>query len=209
MSKPGKLRLATVLLLASALQLASGPAVFGQERTGVDPRREWAALANGRTEFDIADPALVPIPLAEAATKSRCDWQDIIKQVPLHAFRIKTQRFAMILCLGTPGAGGHQLYDVSIPAKPTILDFPIVGYPDGFTTSKRPGAMTWKPDSGLLEVESGSDNCAARVRYTYRYNGPGFAIIRVELSGDCRQQSPWKTIWDAPNWTELTQPKDH
>jgi hypothetical protein len=211
MTKLGKLRFVATLLLVSALQFGSGFAALGEERTAVDPRREWGALANGRTEFDIADPALVPSQLAEAATQSGCHWQDIIKDVPLHVFRIKTLRFAMIACPGTPAGGGHQMYDVSIPAKPRILEFPAVGYPDGFTTSVRPGAMTWKPDSGLLEAVPGTDFCQGPSgRYTYRWNGRGVAIIRVELSlEDCSPQGPWRTIWEAPNWSDLARSKDH
>jgi hypothetical protein len=55
---------AAAFLLMGALQLVSGSALHAQERTRADLRREWLALANGRTEFDIADPALVPTPLA-------------------------------------------------------------------------------------------------------------------------------------------------
>jgi hypothetical protein len=140
--------------------------------------------------------------------KSRCEWKDIIKQVPLHAFQIKTHRFAMITCLGSPGAGGHQLFDLEDLARPKFLEFPIIGYPDGFATSIRPGAMTWKPDSGLLEAVPGTDFCQGPSgRYTYRWNGPGFAIIRVELSlENCSPQGPWRTIWDAPNWPALMRP---
>jgi hypothetical protein len=204
MTELGKLRIAVALLLMGALQLVSGSALLAQERTGVDPRREWGALANGRREFNISDPALVPSQLAEAATTSRCHWQDIIEKVPLRVFRIGvTRRFAMIAC-----PGGDQMYDVSNPAKPTILEFPVIGYPDGFGTSTRPGAMTWRPDSGLLEAVPGTDFCQGPSgRYTYRWNGPGFAIIRVELSlENCSPQGPWKTIWDAPNWSALMQP---
>jgi hypothetical protein len=201
--------IAAALLVTGALQLGSGWAVLGQERPAANLRTELFRLANGRAEFDVADPALVPSQLAEAATQSGCRWQDIIKQEPLHVFRIKGFRFAMIACEGSPGGGGHQVFDLQNVASLKFLAFPIIGYPDGFATSLRPGMMTWKPDSGLLQAESGSDNCFKRIRYTYRSNAPGFAIIRVEVtSGDCTQQGPWKTIWDAPNWSVLARPDD-
>ena len=68
--------ISAAFIIAVSLQLPSADILIGQEQTPAGVRREtyrqWSDIANGRTEFDIADPALVPSELALAASRSGC-----------------------------------------------------------------------------------------------------------------------------------------
>jgi hypothetical protein len=67
-------------------------AVLAQDRT--ETRREWGLLANGRTEFEVSDPALVPSTLAVAAEQSGCRYKDYIKEYPARFIRPEGRRLA-------------------------------------------------------------------------------------------------------------------
>jgi hypothetical protein len=92
--------IAAACFTAGLLQLSSADTLMGQQQMPAEVRseayRQWSGIANGRTEFDIADPALVPSQLALAASKAGCRWRDVIEQVPLHVFKIDNRRFAKV-----------------------------------------------------------------------------------------------------------------
>jgi hypothetical protein len=204
--------LLSVLLLAGALQLASVATLFGQERADIDPRREayreWQSIANGRTEFDVSDPALVPRQLALAAAQSGCRYKDAIKEVPLRFISVEKRRLALVFCFGV--VGSHQVFDISDLTKPKLLEFPYLVHPEGIGTTSMPGGIVWKQESGLFEAETGSDLCGSPgVRHTYRFGSSGFVVIRVEVKPDSCGQGEWTTIWDAPRWSFPAQPSAH
>ena len=129
--------IAVALIIAAILQLSSSDISIGQELTTDEVRhetsRQWTAITRGRPEFDIADPALVPSQLALTASRSGCRWKDVIKDVPVHVFKIDDRRFAKVTRFGF----GHfqQIYDLSQPASPRVLEFPVMSSSEGFRTT--------------------------------------------------------------------------
>ncbi|BAM89322.1 hypothetical protein S58_33250 [Bradyrhizobium oligotrophicum S58] len=188
--------------------LSSVGNLLGQEQNTDELRkqayRQWFDVAQGRAEFDIADPTLVPTQLAAAATQSGCRWRDVIAQVPVHVFKIDRRRFAKVTCFGF--GYQQQIYDLSQLTNPRALQFPVVSWPAGFATTSSLGAITWNPESKLLESVGTSDLCGQpNIRHTYRWINSDFSIIRIELSRDnCGSEEPWQTIWEAPQWSSLT-----
>jgi hypothetical protein len=84
------------LVVAAMLLFNSAAAVLAQDRT--ETRREWGTLANGRTEFEVSDPALVPSTLALAAEQSGCRYEDCIKERPARFIRPEGRRLAVVFC---------------------------------------------------------------------------------------------------------------
>jgi hypothetical protein len=202
--------------LAAILTCASIAAALGQDRSEADNRRdarlEWHSLANGRTEFGISDPALVPRRLALAAEQSGCHYKDEIKELPVHFISVEKRRLAIVFCrLGVTGS--HQMFDLADLNKPKLMELPFIAQKDGFGTTPRPGMITWKKDVGVLEAETGTDICpSSRLRHTYRpgftegwvNSSPTFVIARVEVMeygcGASGRQGTWTTVWEAPQW---------
>jgi hypothetical protein len=58
-------------------------------------------VSNGRTKFDISDPALVPSLLALAAEQSGCRYKEGIEAAPIHFMRIEGRRLAMVFYFGS------------------------------------------------------------------------------------------------------------
>jgi hypothetical protein len=199
--------------LAAILLCASIAAAPGQDRLGADDRRdagmEWQSLANGRTEFDVSDPALVPKRLALAAEQSGCPYKDGIKEIAVRFTSIEKRRLAIVFCrFGVTGS--DQLFDLSVLQKPKLIELPFLAQKDGFGTTPRPGTITWKGDVGVFEAVTGTDTCPSyQLRHTYR---PGFTagwvsqaatfvVVRVEVRENrCGEFSDWNTIWEAPQW---------
>jgi hypothetical protein len=200
--------LAVILLCAS---IAAAP---GEDRSEADDRRdarvEWHSLANGRSEFDVSDPALVPRRLVLAAEQSGCRYKDEIKELPVHFISVEKRRLAIVFCrLGV--IGSHQMFDLADLHKPKLMELSFIAQKDGFGTTSRPGMITWKRDAGVLEAEIGTDACpSSQLRHTYR---PGitagwvseaatFVVVRVEVRENrCGGQfSSWNTIWEASQW---------
>jgi hypothetical protein len=173
------------LVLAGLLLFASFAAVLAQDRSEADLRndvsREWYRLAQGRTEFEVSDPALVPSQLALAAEQSGCRYKEDIRAAPVRFMRLEGRRLAIVFCFGT--IGSHQVFDLSNLRKPTLVELPILAQPDGFGTTARPGWITWEKETGVFQAETGSDLLPSpRVRHTYRFGADGFVIVRVEAS---------------------------
>jgi hypothetical protein len=201
--------LAVILLCAS---IAAAP---GEDRSEADDwrdaRLEWHGLANGRTEFDVSDPALVPRRLVLAAEQSGCRYKDWIKELPVRFISVEKRRLALVFCrYGVTGS--DQLFDLTDLQKPKLIELPFVAQKDGFGTTARPGMITWKRDVGILEAETGTDMCpSSRLRHSYR---PGFTegwisssatfvVVRIEVSEkDCGERNRWATIWEAAAWPE-------
>jgi hypothetical protein len=204
--------ISAAFMIAGILQISSADILIGEERSSDDVRREahrqWSDVANGRTEFDISDPALLPTQLALVASRSGCRWKDVIKDVPVHVFKIGNRRFAKVTCFGFGYL--QQIYDLRNRTNPEALEFPVASSPEGFSTTSRLGSITWKPESGLLESVGSSDQCGTSgIRHTYRWINEQFSVIRVEISPEnCDSNGPWTTIWEAPQWSSLIpQPK--
>jgi hypothetical protein len=203
----------SALFLAALLLFASVAAPLAQDRSETDPRREayreWQSIANGRTDFDLSDPALVPSRLALAAAQSGCRYKDAIEELPVRFIRIEKRRLALVFCyFGIMRS--HQLFDLSDLTKPKLLEFPHLAQPEGFGTTSRPGVIAWKQESGLFEAEQGSDLCGSPgIRHTYRFDGYSFVVIRIEVKPDSCAQGGWTTMWDAPRWSLSGQPSAH
>ncbi|MEH2558543.1 hypothetical protein V1286_006072 [Bradyrhizobium algeriense] len=187
------------LVAAWMLVFNSAAAVLAQDRT--ETRREWGTLANGRTEFEVSDPALVPGTLALAAEQSGCRYKDYIKERPARFIRPEGRRLAIVFCAAI--VGSHQVFDVSNVLRPTPVEFPIIVHPDGFGTTARPGVITWEKEAKVFQAESGSDTSPARLRHIYRLDrGTGsFVVVRVEFTPHGGIKDGWTTIWDAPIWS--------
>jgi len=196
-----------LLLFAS---IATG---LAEDRPQADARRdalrEWQNLANGRTEFEIADPALVPKPLALAIEQSDCRYKDDIQHRPIRIVRVEKQRLAIVFCRFSV-VGSDMVFDLDNLQKPKVLAFPHPASKGGFGTTDLPGAITWKKEAGVLEAEPVTDlACTWRTRYTYRldksFAGITFVIVRIQVNkNECRQDE-WLTVWEASPWPE--QPK--
>ena len=199
--------------LAAMLLCASIAAAPGQDRPGAGDRQdagmEWQSLANGRTEFDVSDPALVPRRLALAAEQSGCLYKDGIKEIAVRFTSVEKRRLAIVFCrFGVTGS--HQLFDLSVLQKPKLIELPFLALKDGFGTTPRPGMITWNGDVGVFEAVTGTDTCPSyQLRHTYR---PGltagwvseaatFVVVRVEVRENrCLQFGDWNTIWEATQW---------
>jgi hypothetical protein len=186
------------LILAGALMVSLVTAALGQDRDAT--RREWGALANGRTEFEVSDPALLPGTLARAADDAGCSYKDGIKDVPARFMRPEGRRIVILFCSAI--VGSHEIFDVSNVMKPTPIALSVIAHPTGFRTATRPGMITWRKEAGVFQVEAGSDASWARLRHIYRVEpGTGsFAVVRVEFNPDVSGKDAWITIWDAPDW---------
>lgn len=197
------------------LLCAVGTAVFADDYSSADARHdarpEWYSLANGRTEFDVSDPALVPRRLALAAEQSGCRYKDGIKELPVRFINAEKRRLALVFCRHGV-IGSDQLFDLTDLQKPKLIELPFLARKDGFGTTPRPGMVTWKRDDGILEAETGTDACpSSRLRHSYRLGStegwisgsPTFVVVRVEVSEkDCGQRNKWTTIWEAAAWPE-------
>jgi hypothetical protein len=187
------------LIFAGVLSSSLVAAAFGQDRT--ETRREWSTLANGRTEFDVSDPASLPSTLVLAAEEAGCRYKDDIKDAPVRFMRPEGRRIAIVFCSGT--VGSHQVFDVSNVLKPTLIELPFLAQPDGFGTTTRPGWITWQKEAKVFQAETGSDISFARLRHIYRVDrGTGsFVIVRVDFNSHTGGKDEWTTIWDAPRWS--------
>jgi len=92
----------SLCVVVGTLLCASIVIAPAEESSGVslqqDALREWHFLANGRTEFEISDPALVPRLLVIAAEQSRCDYKVDMKAAPVRLVRFEYRRFAIVPC---------------------------------------------------------------------------------------------------------------
>ena len=198
-------------VLAGLLLFASIATGHAENASQADARhealREWHNLANGRTEFEVSDPTLVPKPLAQAIEQSGCRYQDDIQQAPIRFIRAERQRLAIVLCRFSV-TGSHKIFDLRNLQKPKPMVFSFFARKGGFGTTELPGAITWRKEAGVFEAEIGSDiACSGRTRHTYRLSldeglhGIAFVIVRIQVKEDvCR--SEWLTIWEASPWPE-------
>jgi hypothetical protein len=194
------------LTLVALISCASTPRVFAQDQPKADlsrdTRREWYSLAQGRTEFEVSDPALMPSLLGLAAEQSGCRYKEGLTVAPVRFLSVASRRLAIVTCWGS--LKSHQrVFDLSNLQKPMEVQFPFAVPPKGFSTSAdAPGFITWERETGLFRAETTSDVAySPRVRYTYRLDGglDGFVVLRVEVQRD--GVGEWATIWDAPRWS--------
>lgn len=199
--------------LTAILLCTSIAAALGEDRSAADDRRdarlEWHGLANGRTEFEISDPALVPRQLALAAEQLGCHYKGDIKELPLHFISAENRQLALVFCRSGV-SGSHQVFDFADRRRPTLVQLPFIAQNKGFGTTARPGLITWKRDAGVFEAVSGSDMCPnSELRHTYRLGSTegwvsraaSFVVVRVEVRAKpCGQDSEWATAWEAPPW---------
>ena len=188
---------ATLLFAPTDMSLGEDLSESEHMRRGV--LQEWTRISNGRTEFDISDPALLPNRLALVAGQSGCRYKEEINAAPVHFMRLEGRRLAIVFCFGV--IGSHQVFDLSNLLTPRLFEFPFLAQPKGFGTTAGPGWMTWDKETGAFVAETGSDlRPSPRVRHTYRFDAnQGFVVVRVELQRD--GVGEWTTIWDAPSWS--------
>ena len=192
------------MVLASAAPALSDdhPA---RDRSRDSPRQEWRTLAQGRTEFLISDPALVPHSLKLAAERPSCQYREGIQVEPIHFLETANRLLAIVTCWG-PIKSHQQVFDLSDRQAAKLLQFPIAAQSDGFSTSiAAPGAVVWQREARLFRSETTSDVIGTpRARYTYRLDAgtDGFVVLRVEYQ---KVGSEWITLWEAPRWTDLTK----
>jgi hypothetical protein len=195
------------LVVVGMLVFTSVPVALGQGRA--EALREWYTLANGRTEFEVSDPALLPSRLALAAEHSGCRYKEGIEQNPISFIKLGSRRLAIVFCHAF--VGSHQVFDLSNLERPRTVEFPFLAQPGRFGTTVRPGGITWKKEVGIFQAVMGSDMLPTmRVRHTYRFeenqHSPTFVIVRVEgqwVPGP----DEWTTIWDAQRWSFPALPK--
>jgi hypothetical protein len=183
--------------------LATG---ISQEDVSRDLRREWFNLAQGRTEFEISDPELVPSFLRLAAEQSGCRYRDGLKVAPARFLRIANSRLALVACWG-PLKTTQRAFDLSNLQKPVVIRFPFLTYPDGIGTSDNaPGFLTRESGTEFFRAETTSDMAnTTRARYTYRFDGASnFVVLRVEIQRG--GVGEWTEIWNAPRWSSLVKP---
>ncbi|WP_156402757.1 MULTISPECIES: hypothetical protein [unclassified Bradyrhizobium] len=192
------------LIFGGALIVSLIAAAGGQDREAT--RREWGNLANGRTEYEVSDPALLPSTLSLAAEEAGCRYKDDMKDAPARFMRPEGRRIAIVFCSAITGS--HQIFDVSNVMKPTLIELPIIAHPDGFRSTPRPGWITWDREAKVFLAESGSDISLAKLRHVYRMeSGSGsFVIVRVQFNPRIDGKDEWMTIWEAPRWSFPTTP---
>jgi hypothetical protein len=187
------------LMFAGVLCVSMVTASLGKGRA--ETRREWNALASGRTEFDVSDPALLPSSLALAAEQAGCRYKDDIKKTPVRFMRPEGLSIAIIFCAGI--VGSHQVFDVSDVLKPRPTALPFLAQPDGFGTTTRPGWISWEKEAKVFQAETGSDSSPARLRHIYRVDQEtrSFVLVRVDFNPHIRGKDEWATIWETPRWS--------
>src|SRR5262245_2785950 len=123
--------------IAATLIFGLAATALGQDSS--ETRREWRKLANGRTEFEVSDAALIPKTLALAAERSGCDYKAEIEREPVRFMRPEGVRIAVMLCRVGIVSYSHQVFDVSSVYKPRLLEFPVIAHPGGFGSTATPG----------------------------------------------------------------------
>jgi hypothetical protein len=203
------------ILAAMILVCALIAAARGNDVPEPDERREvgleWRSLAKGRTEFDVSDPALLPKRLVLAIEQSGCRYKENIAELPVHFINGKQHRLALVFCFAI-SSGSHQVFDLWDLRRPQLVELPSVARSNGFTTTDRPGVITWNKESAVFQAERGSDLLPSpRLRQTYRLDETRsqatFVITRVEVQPDGHGE--WVTIWDAPQWSVPAKPGAH
>jgi hypothetical protein len=174
------------------------------------PRREWFGLAQGRTEFEVSDPALVPSRLALAAQQAGCRYKEEINRVSVQFVKVKSRRLAILVCTGIGGT--QMVFDLSNLQRPRLLEFPVLAQTEGFGTTASPGGIIWKKEAGTFQTQTSKDMLPTiRLRYTYRFNDTvendsPFVIMRVEAQW-IPGPDEWTSIWEAKPWSFPARPK--
>lgn len=191
------------LSLVSALIFVPSATVLSQELseaelTRREVRQEWFKVSDGRTDFEISDPASVPKFLARFAERSWCPYEADIGRHPIRIMTLKSARLAIILC--RPGlVGSDRVIDLTDLQRPKVLYFPFLATPSGFGTTDSPGGIDYQRDKDVFLAEMGSDTSQTLLRHVYRYDYLGFTVARVELRKEYGAE--WTTIWEAAPWS--------
>ncbi|WP_407155397.1 hypothetical protein [Bradyrhizobium sp. STM 3557] len=168
----------------------------------------------GQTEFEVSDPHLLPRQLAQAAAQSGCHYERAIKDFPTRFIRMSNQRFALVYCEALFGT--HKIFDLTNIRKPRVMYVPFFAINRGFGTTSGPGYVTWNKDSETLQSEIGSDVCpSSRLRHIYSLgdnagrasDGIGFVLTHIDIQEDGCGNGEWTTLWDAPAWSKLNEPR--
>ena len=189
------------LAVVGTLLIAPIAVALGQERSDrAEAGIEWSRLANGRTDFEVSDPALLPTRLALAAERSGCRYKEAIgNSSPARFTKIGSYRLAILACWSI--SGWHQVFDLSTLERPRPVEFPVAVRPEGFGTTLRPGWINWEKETSIFQAVRGSDMVPSwKTRHTHRFDGhSGFVVVRVEI-----QRVPWPdewtSIWQTPRW---------
>jgi hypothetical protein len=199
-------------LVAAAPAVAQGPSGFEIMSGAAKPaagEHDPIQVPSGGRPLVVARPAAVPRQLKAAIDRARCNVSDpLIAKYPVLIFRPADGRHLMALvpCFETVPASRAFVFDRSVDLEPSPMAFPTVAPTGGFSSSLRPGLMTWDAQIRTLTAWSGSDHCPAReIRHIYRQGSGelnGFALSKVEYR-QLRCTTPeadWQTLWQSPVW---------
>lgn len=191
------------IVLIAAVSLGASHAAGAEELSEApvdrrEARKEWSRASNGKTEFELTDPTLVPKFFAAFARQSGCVYEPEMQQRPIRFVTINGHRLAIVFCRSGI-SGSDQVFDLSDLGRPKAVSFPIFAHPNGFGTTDRPGAIEYQKDAGIFLAEVASDYQEGQARHSYRFEDYyGFVVTRVEIKKDFG--SPWVTIWEAGAW---------
>jgi hypothetical protein len=198
--------------LAASAAFAQGPAGFNvtPREAGSSPRDyDPIQVPSGGRPLMMTVPAAIPRQLQAAIERSQCNVSDpFLAKYPVLIFRPADGRRVMAIapCFETVPSSRAFVFDPSVDLEPSPMAFPTVAPTGGFSSSIRPGLMTWDAQTRTLTAWRGSDQCPAReIRYTYRQGGGelnGFALSKVEHRRlRCTNpESDWQTLWQSPPW---------
>jgi hypothetical protein len=153
----------------------------------------------------------IPRQLNAAIKRSECRLDaELMRAFPIEVFSPGPSSYTMALvtCAWIAGYGRAFIFENGVGREPTLMRFPLLSRPQGFTASEHPGTMSWSPETKTIIATERNDLCGAVItRHTYRHQAAeglnGFALVRVEQARPevCDGRTPdWTVIWEAPQW---------
>jgi hypothetical protein len=199
-------------LLAAAPAFAQGPSGLNGMSREASPSagdHDPIQVPSGGRPLMMTAPAAIPRQLKAAMERAQCNVSDpLFAKYPVLIFRPADGRrlMAVVPCFETLPGSRAFVFDRSVDLEPSPMAFPTVAPTGGFSSSLRPGLMTWDAQTRTLTAWRGSDQCPGReIRHTYRQGGGelnGFALSKVEHRRlRCTTpESDWQTLWQSPAW---------
>jgi hypothetical protein len=202
---------ATLAAAASAV-FAQGSREFDAISRAAGPstsEHDSIQVPSGGRPLMMTVPTAIPRQLRTAMDRAQCKVSDpFLAKYPVMIFRPADGRrlMAVVPCFETVPSSRAFVFDNSVEREPLPMAFPTVAPTGGFSSSTRPGLMSWDAQTRTLTAWHGSDQCPAReIRYTYRQGSGelnGFALSKVEHRRlRCTTpESDWRTLWQSPAW---------
>jgi hypothetical protein len=151
----------------------------------------------------------IPPQLLSAIKRTYCRLDDsIFHEFPIQIFRpAGSKPMAIVPCGAIIYYSYAFLFDRNIRDEPSLMMFPVMAFPDGFSASANPGLITWDPKAETLVAFRGHDvGCQPVWRHTYRHGRGelnGFALVKVErgrLHCGNDMDNQWQVLWEASPW---------